>query len=98
MADPIIRGLRRLTAPHAGQAQTARNAVTVASLRAAGLADFADATAPAAMKLSAVDRCVEVLSSDVAKLPLYVFDRNTRQVKHDHPLSRLLSPLLLWIM
>ena len=47
MADPIIRGLRRLTATHAGQAQPARNAVTVASLRAAGLADFADATAPA---------------------------------------------------
>ena len=91
MADPIIRGLRRLTATHAGQAQPARNAVTVASLRSAGLADFADATAPAAMKLSAVDRCVEVLSSDVAKLPLYVFDRNTRQVKHDHPLSRLLG-------
>ena len=91
MADPITRGLRRLTAAHAGQAQPARNAVTVASLRSAGLADFADATAPAAMKLSAVDRCVEVLSSDVAKLPLYVFDRNTRQVKHDHPLSRLLG-------
>ena len=91
MADPIIRGLRRLTATHSGQAQPARNAVTVASLRSAGLADFADATAPAAMKLSAVDRCVEVLSSDVAKLPLYVFDRNTRQVKHDHPLSRLLG-------
>ena len=91
MADPITRGLRRLTAAHDGREQTARNAVTVASLRSAGLADFADATAPAAMKLSAVDRCVEVLSSDVAKLPLYVFDRNTRQVKHDHPLSRLLG-------
>ena len=91
MADPITRGLRRLTAAHDGREQPARNAVTVASLRSAGLADFADATAPAAMKLSAVDRCVEVLSSDVAKLPLYVFDRNTRQVKHDHPLSRLLG-------
>ena len=91
MADPITRGLRRLTATHDGREQPARNAVTVASLRSAGLADFADATAPAAMKLSAVDRCVEVLSSDVAKLPLYVFDRNTRQVKHDHPLSRLLG-------
>ena len=91
MADPITRGLRRLTATPAGREQPARNAVTVASLRSAGLADFADATAPAAMKLSAVDRCVEVLSSDVAKLPLYVFDRNTRQVKHDHPLSRLLG-------
>ena len=90
MADPITRGLRRLTAAHAGQAQPARNAVTVASLRSAGLADFADATAPAAMKLSAVDRCVEVLSGDIAKLPAFVFNRISKE-RVDHPLLEILN-------
>ncbi|MBP3486232.1 MAG: hypothetical protein J6J81_05260, partial [Oscillospiraceae bacterium] len=64
MANGILRGLGRLTAPRAA-APPARNTVTVASLRAAGL-DSVDVTASSALKLSAVDRCVEVLSSDIA--------------------------------
>ena len=47
-------------------------------------------TADAAMKLSAVDRCVEVLSDSMAKLPIYVIDRKSRQ-KVEHPLNRVLS-------
>lgn len=89
MANGIVRGLGRLTAPRAAAAQT-RNAVTVASLRAAGL-DSVDVTASTALKLSAVDRCVEVLSSDIAKLPMYVFDTRTRQRRDDHPLNDLLG-------
>ena len=42
-------------------------------------------SADAAMKLSAVDRCVEVLSDSMAKLPVYVMDRSSRE-KVDHPL------------
>ena len=64
--------------------------MTVASLRAAGL-DSVDVTASSALKLSAVDRCVEVLSSDIAKLPMYVFDTRTRQRRDDHPLNDLLG-------
>lgn len=89
MANGILRGLGRLTAPRAA-APPARNAVTVASLRAAGL-DSVDVTASSALKLSAVDRCVEVLSSDIAKLPMYVFDTRTRQRRDDHPLNDLLG-------
>lgn len=89
MANGIVRGLGRLTTPRAAAAQT-RNAVTVASLRAAGL-DSVDVTASTALKLSAVDRCVEVLSSDIAKLPMYVFDTRTRQRRDDHPLNDLLG-------
>lgn len=47
-------------------------------------------SADAAMKLSAVDRCVEVLSDSMAKLPVYVMDRSSRE-KVDHPLNRVLS-------
>lgn len=47
--------------------------------------------ADAAMKLSAVDRCVEVLSDSMGKLPIYVMDRTTRKKIHDHPLNRVLS-------
>ena len=43
-----------------------------------------------ARKLSAVDRCLEILSDSVGKLPVYVVDRQTRQ-RVDHPLNRLLS-------
>ena len=48
-------------------------------------------TADAAMKLSAVDRCVEVLSDSMGKLPIYVMDRTTREKVNDHPLNRVLS-------
>lgn len=89
MANGIVRGLGRLTTSRAAAPQ-ARNAVTVASLRAAGL-DSVDVTASTALKLSAVDRCVEVLSSDIAKLPMYVFDTRTRQRRDDHPLNDLLG-------
>lgn len=46
--------------------------------------------ADAAMKLSAVDRCIEVLSDSMGKLPIYVIDRKSRQ-KVEHPLNRVLS-------
>ena len=91
MADRITSGLRRLMGA-APQKAGPRNAVTVAALQAAGLSGaYADTSAGAAMKLSAVDRCVEVLSSDIAKLPMYVFDRNTRLIRQDHPLASLLG-------
>nr|DAE33611.1 MAG TPA: portal protein [Caudoviricetes sp.] len=91
MADRITSGLRRLMGA-APQKTGPRNAVTVAALQAAGLSGaYADTSAGAAMKLSAVDRCVEVLSSDIAKLPMYVFDRNTRLIRQDHPLASLLG-------
>ena len=48
-------------------------------------------SADAAMKLSAVDRCVEVLSDSMGKLPIYVIDRTTRKKVNDHPLNRVLS-------
>lgn len=48
-------------------------------------------TADAAMKLSAVDRCVEVLSDSMGKLPICVMDRTTREKVTDHPLNRVLS-------
>lgn len=91
MADRITTGLRRLMGASPQRAE-ARNAVTVATLQAAGLSGaYADTSAGAAMKLSAVDRCVEVLSSDIAKLPMYVFDRNTRLIRQGHPLASLLG-------
>lgn len=89
MANGILRGLGRLTG--AGRAAPAmKNAVTAAALRAAGL-ESVDTTAPSALKLSAVDRCVEVLSSDIAKLPMYVFDTRQRRRVDDHPLNALLG-------
>ena len=53
-------------------------------------------TADAAMKLSAVDRCVEVLSDSMGKLPIYVMDRTTRKKVDDHPLNRVLSERPAW--
>lgn len=52
--------------------------------------NFVASSTDAAMKLSAVDRCVEVLSDSLGKLPIYVMDRSTRK-KIDHPLNRILS-------
>lgn len=43
-----------------------------------------------AMKLSAVNRCVECISDSMAKLPIYVMDGKTRE-HLDHPLLALLE-------
>lgn len=90
MANLIQRGLRSALS-RASPGVT--NAVTTETLTAAGLSLSGDltSTAPtAAMKLSAVDRCVEILSDSMGKLPIYVVDRATRQ-RVDHPICQLLS-------
>lgn len=42
------------------------------------------------MKLSTVNRCVEVRSTAMALLPLYIMDERTKQRLADHPLRRIL--------
>lgn len=43
-----------------------------------------------AMKLSTVNRCVEVRSNTVAMLPIYLMDETTKERLRDHRLSRVL--------
>ena len=43
-----------------------------------------------AMKVSAVNACVEVLSNSISKLPMFVINKNTKE-RLQHPLNRLLS-------
>lgn len=91
MNNRLTRGVRAAI----GGAAHARNETTVASLHTAGYpiasGNLQDTTATAAMKLSAVDRCIEVLSDSFGKLPIYVMDRKTRERVDNHPLNRLLS-------
>ena len=91
MADPIITGLQRLAGVRqlSTAAGTAKNVVTAESVGLCGGA-YIDTTAPAAMKLSAVARCVEVLSGDIAKLPAFVFNRISKE-RVDHPLLEILN-------
>lgn len=75
----MIKGLRAATARSPTQ-----KSVTVETMTAAGLA-FSSAGSPAyeARQLSTVDRCIEILSDSVAKLPSYVIDTETRErVRH----------------
>lgn len=44
----------------------------------------------AAMKLSTVSRCIDILSDSIGKMPFYVYDGETRE-RVDHPISFLLS-------
>lgn len=82
----ILKGLRAATA----RSPTARKAVTVETLTATGgLAVGADVQAEA-RRLSTVDRCIEILSDSVAKLPNYVMDSTTRE-RVDHGILRLLN-------
>lgn len=68
-----------------------RNAVTVSTLSAAGMSPAAaDTSETAARKLSAVDRCIEILSDSMAKLPTYCVDRRTRE-RVEIPLLQLLN-------
>lgn len=67
------------------------NAVTVGSLAAVGYSPTTlDTSETAARKLSAVDRCIEILSDSMAKLPTYCVDRVTRK-RVELPLLQLLN-------
>lgn len=86
MANAFMRGVRALAG---GRPQPPKNVVTVESV-GLGSGSYIDTSAPAAMKLSAVARCVEVLSGDIAKLPAFVFDRNSKR-RVEHPLLEILN-------
>lgn len=70
-----------------------KNAVTVSSGSIAGVnaSGFLCLEEAAAMKLSAVDRCVEVLSDSIGKLPIYIIDTGTKQRVENHELLQLLN-------
>lgn len=81
----LKRGLRYLA-----RAPT-RKAVTPAALVAAGYpAAGGEDPETYARKLSAVDRCIEILSDSMAKLPNFVTNTHTRE-RIDHPILRLLN-------
>ena len=82
----IIKGLRAATA----RSPTVSKAVTVGSLTASGGLAAGEDPQSAARKLSAVDRCIELLSDSIAKLPNYVIDTRTRE-RTEHELLRLLN-------
>lgn len=76
----LIKGLRAATArsPTAPGTSVASVAATVLTVPGGSLPD------DEARALSAVDRCIEILSDSVAKLPAYVMETATRKrVQHD---------------
>ena len=69
-----------------------RKAVTVDTLVAAGYPVAGTETGESfARKLSAVDRCIEILSDSIGKLPNYLFDSKTRRRIPDDPVLQLLN-------
>ena len=82
----LAKGLRALA-----RAPVRTKALTTAGLVAAGyLSGGAEPPESYARKLSVVDRCIEILSDSMAKLPVYAFDQRTRE-RVDHPLLYLLN-------
>lgn len=70
----IVKGLHSLVKAQAD------NALTVQTLAAAGVntSGVVEGSASFARKLSAVDRCIEILSDSMSKMPNYVYDTKTR--------------------
>ena len=82
----VAKGLRAVA-----RSPSVKNAVTVDTLTAVGYSPTTlDTSETAARKLSAVDRCIEILSDSMAKLPTYCVDRVTRE-RVELPLLRLLN-------
>ena len=82
----LSKGLRALA-----RAPVRTKSLTAGDLIAAGHpADGTDVAEAYARKLSVVDRCIEILSDSIAKLPIYLFDSRTR-ARIDHPLLYLLN-------
>lgn len=69
-----------------------RKAVTAGGLVVSGYpVDGAETSDTLARKLSAVDRCIEILSDSMGKLPNFIMDSRTRERITDHPLLHLLN-------
>lgn len=66
----------------------AANAVTVESLSLSGKTIRTDLDA--AMKLSTVSRCIDILSDSIGKMPFFVYDGRTRE-RVEHPVTELLG-------
>ena len=82
----MTQGIRALA-----RSPTVNKAVTAEGLVAAGYpVSGTEAGESLARKLSAVDRCIEILSDSMGKLPSYIMDSKTRQ-RVDLPLLRLLN-------
>ena len=84
----IVKGIRAVARSPSRQV---RGAVTVDSLTASGYPSGGlDHGEAYARKLSAVDRCIEILSDSMAKLPTYCVDRVSRK-RVELPLLKLLN-------
>ena len=81
------RGLAALVGAPRGSPQVS-NAVTVESLGLSGGNIRTDLDA--AMKLSTVSRCIDILSDSIGKMPFFVYDGISR-VRVDHPIMELLG-------
>lgn len=82
------RGLQQLGASRASP-PPARDAVTAQSL---GIAQTPTVRTDqeAAMRISTVSRCIDILSDSIGKMPFFVYDKKTRQ-HVDHPALDLLE-------
>ena len=81
------RGLARLAGAR-GSPPPTQNAVTAQSL---GLGTVPVRTdQDSAMRISTVSRCIDILSDSIAKMPFFVYDRETRE-RIDHPALQLLE-------
>ena len=79
----LAKGLRALA-----RAPVRTKVLTTADLIAAGYpSGGADPPENYARKLSVVDRCIEILSDSMAKLPCFLMDGWTRERLRDHPLQ-----------
>lgn len=73
-------------------APEARGGISLAQLGAAWREDGAERTVTAtrAMRISAVCACVEIISSSIAVMPMFVFNEKTKLREDAHPLGRVL--------
>lgn len=82
----VAKGLRAVA-----RSPSVHKSVTAETLVAAGYPSAGTETGETfARKLSAVDRCIEILSDSMGKLPSYIMDSRTRE-RVDLPLLRLLN-------
>lgn len=82
----MMKGIQAIRRPAASNALTTQTLIA-SGVPSGGLIDDAPSMA---RKLSAVDRCIEIISDSMAKMPNYAFDRKTRE-RIEHPVLHLLN-------
>ncbi len=90
MSNPLERGVQKLFAGKGTETASTGGVPELTLDTSAGWPRLDGSSAEAAMKVSAVSACVEIISNAISILPTFVMDEKTKEHLDDHNLGQVL--------